>query len=113
MWEGAKCFNVFYSLNAPAKGPKYQINCVLPGFRKDLPLQASVEDAKVFCERMLQRWVAKRGLLFKSHIVLTDSMRLAAIEAGVASGYVYAGIEKDGIAKGIEAIITAALAARG
>ena len=54
---------------------------MLPGFRPDLPNQASIAEAQVFLERMLQRWVAKRGLLFKSHIVVTDAMKKAAHEA--------------------------------
>ena len=34
----------------------------------------------MFAEKMLTRWVAKRGLLFKGHIVVTDAMREAAYQ---------------------------------
>jgi hypothetical protein len=81
-WEGARCFIIDWSEQSKGyTGPRWQIKSNLPGFRKDLPLQHSVEDAKAFCERMLTRWVAKRGLLFKKHIIVSDAMMKAGYEA--------------------------------
>lgn len=87
-WDGAKCFSVFTPLaikapTAPKHTPtaKYQIKSILPGFRPDLPLQNSVAEAQAFCERMLERWVAKRGLIFKERIIVTDAMKQAAFDA--------------------------------
>jgi hypothetical protein len=79
-WDGAKVFSIYHEIgnrDKPSKTP-YVIKSMLPGFRPDLPQQASIAEAQVFLERMLQRWVAKRGLLFKSHIVVTDAMVKAA-----------------------------------
>jgi hypothetical protein len=73
-----------------------------------LPRQASPESAKEFAEKMLTRWVAKRGLLFKAHIVVTDAMKeagLAAVQHSETGEY----ISSDQIAD----IIKAALDARG
>lgn len=87
-WEDAKCFSIHQELmghtisihnDARLQRPaRYVLKCVLPGFRPDLPLQASIADAQVFAERMLQRWVAKRGLLFKTSVTCTDAMMEAA-----------------------------------
>lgn len=105
-WEGAKCFSIFYDgmhKHAP-NAPRYVLKSMLPGFRPDLPMQRTVSEAQAFAERMLQRWAAKRGLLFKSHIVVTDAMKQAAQSAaGVC-------VLSDALA---EEIIKAALAARG
>lgn len=96
-WEGAKCFSVYRPITGtPMNAPRnvvtisktqWRIKSSLPGFRDDLPLQTTVDAAKLFAERMLQRWAAKRGLLFKAHIVVTDAMcvaaaRVVAAEAG-------------------------------
>lgn len=82
-WDGAKVFSIYMGIgnrDKPSKTP-YVIKSMLPGFRPDLPQQASIADAQVFLERMLQRWVAKRGLIFKSHIVVTDAMVQAAVDS--------------------------------
>lgn len=81
-WDGAKCFSVFLELKHKGATPaKYCIKSILPGFRPDLPLQNTVEEAQAFCERMLERWVAKRGLLFKARIVISDVMVQTAYNA--------------------------------
>lgn len=81
-WEGIKCFSVFYSADVKGyTGPKYVLKCSLPGFRPDLPRQVSVEAAQAFAEKMLTRWVAKRRLLFKDSVEVTDAMVNAARES--------------------------------
>lgn len=109
-WEGAKCFSIFYDgmhKHAP-NAPRYVLKSMLPGFRPDLPMQRTVSEAQAFAERMLQRWAAKRGLLFKSHIVVTDAMKQAAIKAA------HENMTVDSMDDGaIEAVIKAALEARG
>lgn len=81
-WNEAKCISVYAEHNDPTKPTaKYCVKSTLPGFRQDLPKQNTVAEAKVFAERMLERWVAKRGLLFKSRIVCTDAMITAARKA--------------------------------
>lgn len=81
-WQDAKCFSVYAEHNDPTKPTaKYCIKSTLPGFRQDLPRQATVAEAKTFAERMLERWVAKRGLIFKERIIVTDAMVNAARDA--------------------------------
>jgi|SRR6478736_1096010 len=81
-WQDAKCFSVYAEHNDPTKPTaKYCIKSTLPGFRQDLPRQTTVAEAKTFAERMLERWVAKRGLLFKERIIVTDAMKQAAFDA--------------------------------
>lgn len=88
LWEGVKVFSV-YAAQAPHKdasgvnrmGPagEFVFKCDLPGWHnKELPRQSSIAAAKTFAERTLTRWVAKRGLLFKDNIVVTDAMAKAA-----------------------------------
>jgi hypothetical protein len=106
LWEGAKCFSVFYGdWSKNYNGPRFTIKCNLPGFRPDLPPQVSVETAQAFAEKMLTRWVAKRGLLFKAHIIVTDAMK----EAGLSAAWEGANLN----ASNVEDIIKAALAVRG
>jgi hypothetical protein len=107
-WEGAKCFNIYWqSMTKSYTGPHYRIKCGLPGFREDLPLQVSEEAAQAFCEKMLTRWVAKRGLLFKAHIIVTDAMDEAAFKFLQANEFKATDREM------IRGIVTAALQARG
>lgn len=104
-WEGIKCFSVFYGTDAKGyAGPKYVLKCSLPGFRQDLPRQVSVEAAQAFAEKMLTRWVAKRRLLFKDSVEVTDAM-VAAAEHVAPLGW-----NKD--TEAMRAVITAALQAR-
>jgi len=79
-WDDAKCFSIHIEMGHRGHTTplRYVIKSSLPGFRPDLPLQPSVAEAQVFAERMLQRWVAKRGLLFKANIIVTDAMVKAA-----------------------------------
>lgn len=80
VWEGVDIFSVFKAGN-----PKVVImlKCSLPGFHnKALPYQESIEQAKATAERLLTRWVAKRGLLFKDNIIVTDAMAAAGALAG-------------------------------
>ena len=108
MWEGTKVFNIHWGTDSKSyTGPKWVLKCNLPGFRPDLPRQATLEAAQAFCEKMLTRWVAKRGLLFKKHISVTDAMKDAA--KAVAGGMVGETISDAAIVE----IINAALAARG
>lgn len=99
-WTGIRCFSIFYGVfHRDQRGPRYVIKCTLPGFRKDLPPQVDVESAKAFAEKMLVRWVARRGLLFKDNITVTDAMKEAVrLELMVTDNP--------------EALIRAALAAR-
>lgn len=109
LWEGTKCFQIHWkSMTKSYTGPQYEIVCALPGFRKDLPLQNSVEEAKQFCEKMLTRWVAKRGLIFKAHLVVTDAMRKAARNAANENSEDHTLSDE-----ALDAIINAAIAARG
>ena len=81
-WNEAKCISIFAEHNDPTKPTaKYCVKSTLPGFRQDLPKQNTVAEAKVFAERMLERWVAKRGLLFKERIIVKDAMVAAAVES--------------------------------
>lgn len=77
-WEDAKVFSIHAEITNRAPHTRYVLKSNLPGFRPDLPMQPSIAEAQVFAERMLQRWVAKRGLLFKTHIIVTDAMVAAA-----------------------------------
>ena len=107
-WEGVKVFSIYYGSDSKSNGPKYVLKSMLPGFRPDLPRQISVEAAKAFAEKMLTRWVAKRGLLFKSHIVVTDAMRQAAFSVVEGSS-----IGHELAPETLDALLKAALAARG
>lgn len=107
-WEGAKVFSIYWPMGSksePTKG--YVLKSMLPGFNQNLPPQKDVAASKEFAERMLQRWVAKRGLLFKSHIVITDAMDEAAFKVLQQNEFKLTDREM------IKAIIKAALEARG
>lgn len=84
VWEGVRVFSM-YPATAPQKDAQgmtrlvqtgeFIFKCDLPGWHnKELPRQKSIQEAKNFAERTLTRWVAKRGLLFKDNIVVTDAM---------------------------------------
>jgi len=108
-WAGAKCFSIYWPIGTVTKPTKgYMLKSMLPGFLHELPQHKSIEDAQAFAERMLQRWAAKRGLLFKSHIVVTDAMKEAAHNAA-PWGSANCPISDETL----EAMIKAALEARG
>lgn len=104
-WEDAKCFSIYHVEARHNPGFPYAIKCTLPGFRQDLPQQTTIDAAKEMAERMLTRWVAKRGLLFKAHIIVTDAMANAVMDNMNEGSYMDA--------DEIKLAIKAALEARG